>query len=67
MNIGKITGAIKLMCLFLLSNITGILFLAGLIVINYAVYQWNYEWGLLASGASLILVALIINHESESG
>lgn len=67
MNINKLTGAIKLMCLFLLSNLTGILFLAGLIVINFAIFQWDYEWGLIASGASLILVALIINSESVGG
>lgn len=67
MNIGKITGAIKLMCLFLLANITGILFLIGLTVINYAIYQWDIQWGYIATGASLILVALIINSESDRG
>lgn len=66
MNIGKITDAFKLMGLFLLANITGILFLAGLIVINYAIYLWDFKWSLVSIGASLILVALIINHESES-
>lgn len=67
MNIGKITDAFKLMGLFLLANITGILFLSGLVVVNYAIFDWDSFWGLIAIGASLILVALIINHESESG
>lgn len=66
MNIGKITDAFRIMGLFLLANVTGILFLAGLTVINYAVYSWNGLWGLIAIGASLILVALIVNYESES-
>lgn len=66
MNIGKITGAFKITFLFLLANITGIIFLAGLATINYAVYLWSIEWGIVGTGASLILVALIINHESES-
>lgn len=67
MNIGKITGAFKLMGLFLLANVTAIFFLLGLIAINYAIYLWDYQWGLIATGVSFILVALIINGESGRG
>ncbi|MBZ5203206.1 hypothetical protein HU147_18545 [Planomicrobium chinense] len=67
MNIGKITGAFKLMGLFLLANVTAIFFLLGLIAINYAIYLWDMQWGLIATGISFILVALIINGESGRG
>lgn len=67
MNIGKITGAFKLMGLFLLANVTAIFFLFGLIAINYAIYLWDMQWGLIATGISFILVALIINGESGRG
>ena len=65
MNINKLTDAFKQVGLFLTSNITAIFFLLGLIAINVAVYLWDTQWGLIATGVSLILVALIINGETE--
>lgn len=67
MNIGKITDAFKKMGLFLLANITGIIFLAGIFFVNYAVYQHSFLWGYVATGVSLIVIALIINAESDGG
>lgn len=65
MNIGKITDVFKLTGLFLLSNIAGILFLLGLSAINVAVYMYSTELGLVATGVSLVLVALILNSEQR--
>lgn len=61
----KITGAITAIVLFLWSSLTAIFFLLGLAFINYAIYLWELQAGLAATGASLILVALIINYESD--
>lgn len=66
-NIGRLTGAFRYVGLFLLANLTGILFILGLIAINYAVYLWDAQWGLIATGVSLLTVALIINSEQEGG
>lgn len=65
MNIGKITDVFKLTGLFLLSNIAGILFLLGLAVIDVAVYMYSENLGIVATGVSLILVALILNSEQR--
>lgn len=65
MNISKLTDAFKQVGLFLTFNITAIFFLLGIIVINVAVYLWDMQWGLIGTGVSLIVVALIINGETE--
>lgn len=65
MDVGKLTGAIKVSCLFLLSNITAILFLAGLAFVCYAVFLFSLLLGYVAVGVSLMLVALIINAETD--
>ena len=65
MNIGKLTGALKTVGLFLLSNITAILFLAGLVFICYAVFLFSLLWGYVAVGVCLIVVALILNSETD--
>lgn len=65
MNIGKFTGALKTVGLFLLSNITAILFLIGLAFVCYAVFLFHIVWGYVAVGICLILVALILNVEGR--
>jgi len=65
MNISKLTDAFKQVGLFLTFNITAIFFLFGLIAINTAIYLWGVQWGLIGTGVSLIVVALIINGETE--
>lgn len=48
-------------------HIVAILFLMGLLLINMAVYLiFGVEVGLIASGLTLILIALIINAERNS-
>lgn len=63
MNIGKITDVFKGTGLFLLENLTAILFLIGLSLVVYAVFMWSNIFGMIAAGVALILVALIINSE----
>lgn len=65
MNISKVTDALKTVGLFLLSNMTGILFIAGLVAICYAVFIYSLIFGYAAVGISLIIVALILNNEIE--
>ncbi|MEB8265125.1 MULTISPECIES: hypothetical protein [Mammaliicoccus] len=62
MKIGKIVDFFKLM----VANITGILFLLGLAMVNIAMYiKFGETIGLVTTGFTLILIALIIDHESK--
>jgi len=62
MKIGKIVVFFKLM----VANITGILFLLGLAMVNIAMYiKFGETIGLVTTGFTLILIALIIDHESK--
>lgn len=63
MNINKINDFIKMIGLFLLANITGLLFLSGLGVIIYTFFRISINIGFFSLGAGLILVALIIISE----
>lgn len=57
---------IKDFLLLLVANLTGILFLLGLTLVNIAMYlRFNEIVGLVATGLTLILIALIIDHESK--
>ncbi|MDK7928123.1 hypothetical protein QVA72_01655 [Staphylococcus simulans] len=50
----------------LIVNIVSILFLIGLTVVNIAMYiGFGLVFGLIATGLTLILIALIIDHESK--
>lgn len=62
MKIGKIVEFFLLM----VANITGILFLLGLAMVNIAMYvKFGETIGLVTTGFTLILIALIIDHESK--
>lgn len=62
MKIGKVVDFFKLM----VANITGILFLLGLAMVNIAMYiKFGETIGLVTTGFTLILIALIIDHESK--
>ncbi len=62
MNLDKIYTFLKL----LVANIVSILFLLGLITVNIAVYTgYGTVIGLIVTGAFLILIALIIDRESQ--
>ncbi|KXA42119.1 MULTISPECIES: hypothetical protein [Staphylococcus] len=62
MNFNKIYKFLKL----LIVNIVSILFLIGLTVVNIAMYiGFGLVFGLIATGLTLILIALIIDHESK--
>lgn len=67
MKIEKVTGAIQAIGLFLLANITGILFLLGLGVICYAIFLMSTVGGFVAIGVSLITVSMILTAEMASG
>lgn len=57
---------IKDFFLILVANLTGILFLLGLTLVNIAMYlRFNEIVGLVVTGLTLILIALIIDHESK--
>ncbi|MDQ7113537.1 hypothetical protein [Staphylococcus simulans] len=50
----------------LIVNIVSILFLIGLTVVNIAMYiGFGLVFGLIATGLTLILIPLIIDHESK--
>lgn len=52
--------------MLLVANLTGILFLLGLTLVNIAMYlRFNEIVGLVATGLTFILIALIIDHESK--
>ncbi|PTI96333.1 hypothetical protein [Staphylococcus simulans] len=62
MNFNKIYIFLKL----LIVNIVSILFLIGLTVVNIAMYiGFGLVFGLIVTGLTLILIALIIDHESK--
>lgn len=62
MNFNKIYIFLKL----LIVNIVSILFLIGLTVVNIAMYiGFGLVFGLIATGLTLILIALIIDYESK--
>lgn len=57
---------IKDFFLLLVANLTGILFLLGLTLVNIAMYlRFNETIGLVVTGLTLILISLIIDHESK--
>lgn len=63
MNINKINDFIKSMSLFLLANITGILFLCGLGMVVYTFFRISTNTGFFALGTCLVIVSLILAKE----
>ena len=51
----------------LIANLATILFVSGLIFINVSLYYiFDTYIGLLATGITLVIVALIMNHENST-
>jgi hypothetical protein len=51
----------------LIVNLATLLFVAGLVMVNVSIYQmYSTEIGLLTTGITLIVVALILNHEQTN-
>ena len=47
-------------------NLTAILFLAGLVMINIAIFmRYSVPIGLVATGLSLMFIAWLVTYESE--
>lgn len=66
MKLTKISDLLKAVGLFLYSYLTAILFLAGLIILNVAVYiEFDLFIGLITSAVSLMFVGWLLNYESE--
>lgn len=66
MKLTKISDLLKAVGLFLYSYLTAILFLAGLIILNFAVYiEFDLFIGLITSAVSLMFVGWLLNYESE--
>ncbi|MCR1834980.1 hypothetical protein NSA56_11295 [Oceanobacillus caeni] len=63
MNINKVNDFIKAIGLFLLANLTGILFLTGITVVVYGFYQISTMVGTFSLGVAIILVSLILAKE----
>ncbi|UXS43548.1 hypothetical protein PYH72_13910 (plasmid) [Staphylococcus delphini] len=62
MNFDKLYTFLKI----LVANIVSILFLLGLITVNFAVYiGYGTVIGLIVTGSFLIIIALIIDRESQ--
>lgn len=57
---------LKLLGVAIINNLIPLLFLLGLIIVNTACYiQWGLVTGLIVSGATLILIALILVGEKS--
>jgi hypothetical protein len=57
---------LKLLGAAIINNLIPLLFLLGLIVVNTACYiQWGLVTGLIVSGATSILIALILAGEKS--
>lgn len=66
MKLTKISDLLKAVGLFLYSYLTAILFLAGLIILNVAIYiEFDLFIGLVASAVSLMFIGWLLNYESE--
>lgn len=63
MNINKVNETIKRIGLFLLANLTAILFLGGLGVIVYGFFRIGNITGVFALGVAIVLVSLILAKE----
>lgn len=63
MNINKVNEAIKQIGLFLLANLTAILFLGGLGMVVYTFFRISTNTGFFALGTCLIIVSLILARE----
>lgn len=63
MNINKVNEAIKQIGLFLLANLTGILFLIGLGIVVHGFFKIGQTTGVFALGTATILIALILAKE----
>lgn len=61
----KITGLIKAIGSFFMSNFIGLILLIGLGVIVYGFYRIGPTTGVFALGASLIVVSLIFAQEGR--
>lgn len=67
MNINRLNDLLKLIGLFLLSNLSGIMLLIGMSVIVYGFYKIGTLAGVFATGISLILISLILAREGGEG
>lgn len=66
MKLTKISDLLKAVGLFLYSYLTAILFLAGLIILNVAIYiEFDLFIGLVVSAVSLMFIGWLLNYESE--
>ncbi len=63
MNISKVNETIKSIGLFLLANLTGIVFLCGLGVVVYGFFRIGQTTGIFALGVAVTLVSLILAKE----
>ena len=62
MDLSKITRFFKALYM----NLTAILFLAGLVMINIAIFmRYSVPIGLVATGLSLMFIAWLVTYESE--
>lgn len=66
MKLTKISDLLKAVSLFLYSYLTAILFLAGLIILNIAIYiEFELFIGLITSAMSLMFIGWLLNYESD--
>lgn len=65
MQLNKVGTALKEMMLFLVSNLHTLFFLCGLTFFLLVAYMQSLTIGFIASGATLILIAILINPKAE--
>ncbi|PRS02435.1 hypothetical protein [Bacillus atrophaeus] len=67
MKLGKINTFLSGVCQFIKLNLHTLLFLAGLIVIDYGISYLHPIAGLIVAGLFLVLIAFLLNPREEEG
>ncbi|MCM3367872.1 hypothetical protein M3621_13790 [Bacillus safensis] len=65
MQLNKVGASIKVIMLFLVNNLHTLFFLCGLAFFLLVAYMQSLTIGFIASGAILILIAILINPKEE--
>lgn len=65
MNINQVNQTFKQIGLFLLRNLTAILFLTGIGIVVYGFFEIGFKTGIFALGTAVTIVSLILAKEGR--